>query len=241
VIKNSEGATMLRILLTTLAGTILILPVLAAEPIEIKTVVTERGKQLLNDDFGKPLAKQWKPGKGKWEIVDDALKGVEVKDDMHAASLRRPIPFHDAVVQYSFKLDGAKTTTFSINAAKGHICRVIVKPNGFTVQKDDQDGKDGPDKAMALDTCSVDVKPGEWHTLLIELQGKEMLARLDDKHVAFGAHDTFDVDKTSVGLTVSGDSVSFKDLKIWEASANKEWETTKAKLLEARKAGNPPK
>src|SRR5262245_8374632 len=227
---------------TTLAVVVrlLTLPALvAAEPAELKTLMTERGKSLIGDDFSKGLGDGWKAGKGKWENVDGVLKGVEVKDDMHAAVVRRPLPFHNAVIQYSFKLDGAKVTTFSINGAKGHICRVIVQPNGVTVQKDDQDGKDGPDKAMKLDTCPVDVKPGEWHSLVIEIQGKEMLARLDDKHVAFGANDTIDADKTNIGLTVGGESVSFKDLKVWEATTSKDWEATKAKLLEARKS--PPK
>ncbi len=224
-----------RIVLMAVVVGLLCAPAFAAEPAELKTLMTERGKQLVADDFAKGLGDGWKAGKGKWENVDGALQGVEVKDDMHAASVRRNVAFHDAVVQYSFKLDGVKTTTFSINGAKGHICRVIVRPNGFIVQKDDQDGPDGPDKAMALDTCKVEIKPGEWHTLVIELSGKEMLARLDDKYVALGSHDTFDVDKKNVGLTVSGESVSFKDLKMWEATPAKDWETTKAKLLEERK------
>ena len=63
-----------------------------------------------------------------------------------------------------------------------------------------------------------------------------LLARLDGELVAFGANDGLDVDKASVRLVVSGEGAGFKDLQVWEATANKTWEATKTKLQEARKA-----
>jgi hypothetical protein len=124
-------------------------------------------------------------------------------------------------------------TTLSINDARGHICRVLINESGFTVRKDDHDHQ-GPDKAEVLDTCKVSIPRGTWHTLRVEIVGKEMLACLDSKHVAFGAHPIIDVDKANFGLTVAGESVSFKELRVWEASPASGWEAAKAKLLAAR-------
>ena len=42
-----------------------------------------------------------------------------------------------------------------------------------------------------------------------------MLASVDGALVAFGAHDAIDVDKASFAISVSGDSASFKNLRIW--------------------------
>ena len=123
--------------------------------------------------------------------------------------------------------------TLSINTAKAHLSRVLINADGVTVRKDDAD-KDGPDKAVVLETLKAPLKPGTWHTVVVELQGKEMLASIDGQHVAFGAHDALDVDKANFGLTVAGESASFKDLKVWEATPNKSWEATKAKLLAER-------
>src|SRR3954449_12033852 len=50
---------------------------------EQPTLMTERGKLLFSDDFDKPLGKEWKTAKGKWEVADGAIKGAELKADMH--------------------------------------------------------------------------------------------------------------------------------------------------------------
>jgi hypothetical protein len=207
----------------------------AAEPAkEPRTLLTERGKLLFSDDLNQPLGREWRAAKGKWEVVDGAVRGTELKADMHVAVTRHAMDFRNVVIQYSFKLDGTGMTTLSINASKGHLCRVLVTPTGFTVRKDDTD-KMGPDQAVVFETRNVAIKPGEWHTLLIEIHGKEMLASLDGKELAFGEHEALDQAKANFGFTVRGESASFKDLRVWEALPNKNWEATKARLLEARK------
>jgi len=118
---------------------------------------------------------------------------------------------------------------------KGHVCRVLVRPTGLTVQKDAHD-KD-TEKPMQLDTAAVAIKPGKWHTLVVELRGPDILATLDGKHTVFGSHPGIDLAKTDLGLTVAGEFVSFKGLRVWEsAGPQKDWDATKTKLLEAKKA-----
>jgi hypothetical protein len=133
------------------------------------------------------------------------------------------------VLQYSFKLDGAASTTLSFND-KGHVCRVSIRPTALVVQKDDQDGKTKPDKGEVLDTKAISLKPGEWHTLVVELRGPDILATLDGTTTAYGTHAAIDKAKANVGITVAGESASFKNLTIWEGTPSKEWDANKAKL-----------
>lgn len=219
-------------------------PVLAADPVapttpapasEPETLLTERGKLLWSDDLAAAPSKDWKVAKGKWEAADGAVRGSELKSDMHGAVMRRMLPLRDAVIQFDFRLDGAKTSSLSLNDAKGHCCRVILRPDGFTVQKDSHD-KNVADKAAALEVVKADFKPGEWHTLVVELSGSELLASVDGRLVGFGGHPSLDVEKTNFGFTVAGGSVSFRRLKVWEATPSKGWEAEKARLLEARKS-----
>jgi hypothetical protein len=88
------------------------------------------------------------------------VKAKELKADMHGAVVRHAMPFNNVIFQYSFKLEGARMTTLSINTAKGHLCRVLVNPTGFTVQKDDSD-HDGPDNAARLETQAGKFNSGE--------------------------------------------------------------------------------
>ncbi len=215
----------------------LMIPALAAAPAsESPTLMTERGKLLFEDSLSTTPGKAWKIAKGQWEPADGALIGTELKSDKHAAVLRHTQTFHNAIIQYSFKLDGARNTTLSVNTAKAHLCRVLILPTGFRVQKDDFD-HEGPDKAAILQDVKTPLKAGEWHTLVVELNGKEMLAGLDGQHVAFGSHDALDVDKANFGLTILGGSVAFKELKVWEALPNASWEKTKTELLAKRSNG----
>jgi hypothetical protein len=127
-------------------------------------------------------------------------------------------------------MDGAKTTSLSFNGAKGHVCRVTISPVKFGVVKDDQDGKNGPDKSETLDSKAVSIKPGEWHTMTVELRGADILATLDGQQTAYGSHAAIDKPKTNLGFTVGGETVSFKNLTVWEATAASDWDATKAKL-----------
>ena len=199
-----------------------------AEP-GLETLMCERGKLLLSDDLDQPLGKAWKTAKGKWEVVGGTIQGSELAADMHGAVTRTNLAQRNVVIQYSFKLNGAKTTTLSINDAKGHNSRVIITPTGFSARKDDHD-HEGPDKAAVLQAVKTPIAAGEWHTLVVEIQGPEFVARLDGREVALGSNDAINVDKTNIGLTVAGESVSFKNLRIWEATAKTDWATTKAKL-----------
>lgn len=219
--------------LSGLCFTVLVSRTVAAEPAKpgakAETLMCERGKLLLSDDFDKPLGNAWRVLKGKWEVAGNAIQGSELKADMHGAVIRANLSLHNAVIQYSFMLEGAKTTTFSINDAKGHNSRVIINAAGFTARKDDHDHA-GPDEAAILQTVKTPIRDGDWHTLVIEINGPEFLARLDGEQVAYGSHDAIDVDKTDIGLTVGGESVSFKYLQIWEATPKADWPATKTKL-----------
>jgi hypothetical protein len=220
------------------AAAILLVSASAADPAGPvpATVMLQPGKLLISDDLAAPMSKEWKVAKGKWEVIEGAIHSSELPADKHGAVARRSLPMKDAIIAYSFKIDGAKKTTLSLNAAKGHLCRVLLDTRGVAVQKDDQDGKKGPDKPMPLDTAKADIRPGQWHTLVVELHGPDILATVDGKHTAFGSHPAIDKEKANFGLTVAGESASFKNLRVWEAAGtSKNWEATRAKLLEARK------
>ncbi len=199
-----------------------------------KTLLSERGKELLADDFSKqPDKAVWKIAKGKWEAIDGATKASEIKDDKHPGVIRHALAFKDAVFQFDFKFDGGKVTTLSINDAKEHVCRVLMTPTGFRAQKDDHD-HDGPDKALPFAQKAVKLDDGQWHTMVVEILGDSIAATLDGKATSFGSHELIGTQKANFGFTVGGESVWYRNIKVWEATASKDWEATKAKLKEAK-------
>lgn len=212
---------------------LLTLSLAAAETPESKTYLTERGKSLLADDLDKPLGADWKPNRGTWSIVDGALRGIERKEDSHAAVLRRALKGHDLIYQFSFKFDGATRIGLNCDDPKGHCCLVGITPEGFNIIRATH-AEDKDDKRVHLDSIQTPIKAGVWHTLVFEVQGKSVLASVDGSAVAFGDHAAIDVDKSSFAISVSGASASIKNVRIWEATPNKDWEATRTKLRKER-------
>ena len=203
-----------------------------------ETRLATRGKLLLSEDFAKPVEEAkmiakadpkaktkaqfsngWRLRPGKWEFVGGGMKGTELAADEHGAVARIPFVFKDAIIQYDVRLDGCKQTTFSVNDAKDHVCRVLINAKGFSTQKDDNDHA-GPDKAVKFGTEAMTIQPGTWHTVLVEIQGDKMVTTLGGKTLS-GSDALIATDKANFGFTVSGDGASVRNLRVWEALPGK--------------------
>ena len=195
------------------------------------------GKILYQNELSGEVAAPLRVSKGKWEAVEGVLRGSEVTADDHAAVLKLAAPFKDAVFEYEVRFVGeGKATSLSINDSKDHVCRVSLSPTSVTVQKDDHD-HEGPDVAEVFHRLKADLKPGEWHKVRLEMVGNEMLGRCDDI-VGFGSHELIGTTKASFGFTVSGESVEFRNLRVYEAKPNPEWESLKKKLVRKSERGS---
>ncbi|MEM8953100.1 MAG: family 16 glycoside hydrolase [Verrucomicrobiota bacterium] len=196
----------------------------------IQPLMTKPGNLIFEDTLAEKT-EGWKAANGQWEVVDGALQGMELEADDHAATYKRKINFQNAIIQYSFKINGARATTLSVNDDVDHVCRVLFNERGLSTQKDDHD-HGGPDTAVKFTTHEMTFDPEKWHTVLIEIHGDTLLAQVDDEdHVSFGAHELIaEVEKASIGFTIAGESVSFRNLKIWDAHPNEGWESTRKRL-----------
>jgi hypothetical protein len=174
------------------------------------------------ETFSSSVDPKWRVAKGDWKIVDGAWRGAELPADKHGAVARRPLSFTDGVIEFDFRLDGAKGISLSINDAKGHVCRLAIRPTGFTVTKDDHD-HDGPDKRAVLANDERAFATGTWYHARVELAGRKMTARIDEGsrssdgsagRVVGGEHEMIAVPKANFGLTVAGATASFRNLKV---------------------------
>lgn len=196
------------------------------------------GKVIYESKLDSGLSGPWKAAKGKWENVEGALRGAEKPEDNHGAVARLPNKLGDFIAEYEVKLDGAKTSTFTVNAAKDHMARIIISPTFVQIQRDDND-HDGPDKAVVFGRFKADIKPGTWHKVRMEMVGDTMLGQID-KVAAAGSNDLFKQDRLSPGFTVSGQSAEFRNIKITEATLNPAWDTVKATLPRGEPAPAAP-
>ena len=197
------------------------------------TVMAEPGKLLFSDDFGSGLRDGYRAAKGKWSVENGVLKAVELKDDQHAAVLRHDLQFTDAVFQYDFKLADGKATHLSLNDAAGHVCRVTITPAGFSIRRD-KPNKKSDVKPLRLASVEQKFEPGQWYTMTLEVVGQEMVAHVDAGHVAYGGDELVARPKTNFGLPSSGEATYFDNLRVWEASAKRDWPARRQEITARR-------
>lgn len=176
----------------------------------------------------KEMPEGWRNAHGNWSASENGLTGVEVAADDHAAVFKNAMPLKDVIIEFDVLLGETRSAMFGIDDAKDHVCRVTLTPNSFQARKDDND-HEGPDLAKPFNSVSEDFETDEWHTVRIELLGEEMLAQTGD-HISLGTDPLLATEKAKWGFIVSGDTVGFRDLTIWEALPNEEWEKTGARL-----------
>src|SRR3954470_3772022 len=84
---------------------------------EPKTLMTERGRLVLKDDFDQPPQKPWRIAAPDWETIDGALKATHRKPyaGVHGPVIEHPILLKNAIVQLEFKLEGSARAVLHFN------------------------------------------------------------------------------------------------------------------------------
>jgi hypothetical protein len=106
----------------------------AAEPVpDAKTLMTERGKLVLKENFDQPPDKEWRISAPQWETVEGILKATHQPpiQTNHGPVMERRVTLGNAIVQVSFKLEGKAQAVVHFNKKDGHLCRAVIRPEGF--------------------------------------------------------------------------------------------------------------
>jgi hypothetical protein len=196
--------------------------------------LTQKGDILFSENFSGGLnTGRWTVAKGEWKVENGVLTGKELASDHHAAAIRAELPFENAILQFDFRLDGSKGFSLSVNEAKGHHSRVMIAPDGISLQKD-RDKKDARSLSMPLGRQSCEFKPGVWYTVTVEYCGNDLLAHIGKETFVLGSHEQMGSTKTTFGFPVAGETASFDNITAWTATAKPDAAATKEKLLAAQ-------
>jgi hypothetical protein len=190
----------------------------AAKDAELKPAITTPGKSLLEAHFKNgALEAPWTIAKGDWMVQDGAIVGKEKASDNHNAVLFLKLPARDSVIRFSYKLDGANKFELSYNEAKGHLFRVLVETASLSVVRD-RDKKDEASKREPLAKTAAALPAGEWHTMLVEVEGEQVEVQTDDGAKVELKNPDVNVDKTGYRFVMHGASLLLDDVRVWEVA-----------------------
>ena len=149
--------------------------------------------------------------------------------------------FKDAIIQCDVRLndvpaEGRQYRSLFVKAtdAKDYVISLSVGQGGLFLTPYDAD-KINPttkqrDKGPVARLLST-IKLNEWHTVVLEIKGDEVVGTLDNRSITL-SNALIGTDKHSIMLGASTES-SFRNLRVWEALPNAEWEKNKASILAA--------
>ncbi len=208
----------MRACITSAAAFTLLLPAIgqlrAEKNAELKPALVTAPITFRESFEASALKADWRVNKGQWQVAGSAVVGQEKAEDVHAAVLTLARPFKTAAVRFSFKRDGATGFNVSFNHPKGHLFRVLISDSAMTLN---MDKKDPNSKVQMLGKADGKFPAGQWHTLLIEVQGNTVSVTADNGAKLVAKHAGLDMEKTGYRFVTRGQSLLIDDLTIWQA------------------------
>ena len=225
---------------------------------EPATLMTTRGKLLTSEDFvaalapftGKPVGfasgfSGWRyngtttGGKGgRWEIANGEFRGIETPGANHPATASFGMTFQDVIIQCDVQLndvpdEGRKYRSLFVKAtdAKDYVISLSLGQGGLFLTPYDADKINPATQQREKGTTVKLLKPiklNEWHTIVLEIQGNEVVGTLDGQSITLN-NPLLSSAKHSIMLG-AGTEASFRRLRVWEALPKADWETNKEKL-----------
>ena len=188
----------------------------AENGVDLEPKIFQCHQAVVSEDFGEQLPSNAVPVKGRWTVSEGALQCVELEADKHAAVLNYQKPNRDSAVRFRFKLtDTSGGFHFSLNHAAGHLFRVVLDSDGVSV-KLDKDKKDPSSKAVILANAKQKIAKDQWHTMLIEMKGDQVVTQLSQGVMLDARHPKLAVAKPNYRFVTRGSALLIDDLRIFE-------------------------
>jgi hypothetical protein len=168
---------------------------------------------------GKDARPEW------WQIVDGALRGQCFPEEKHPPGLRRAISGTDIRIRCRFKMASEGQVGISIGGPNPiverdfNVAGLHIRPDGITAWDNDVLQPKGSPEAAELKakgiwnrkffyarTQKLQIAPDVWHSLVLELRGKELQVMLNGNLTLTYTTLCGDVPKNDIGLQPGGKS-----------------------------------
>ena len=203
-------------------GATVAVPALAADP---EPTLGRKGKLLLEEKFdGDAVPKGWTRNTGVIAVSNGALIASELASDKHAGAFRRLMPLRDCAVQLDFKFTGANMFHLGFDPApgelkkKGHLFSLIITPESWTITEH-LDKSDPKSKNVVLAKAATKFPRDQTFTLLLEVKGGDVVARVPGHEPLRATAKDFHVKKPGLVFRVGGkdgQGVQIDNVKVWE-------------------------
>ncbi len=180
------------------------------------TLPARAGTELVDSFTDANAPKERRASRGPWVIADGLAKVTQddelfKKHNDHGPILFYDLEFKDAVIEFAFKPEGAKTFVFTVNGAEGHVFRIVASERGTSVRAFPPGGEA---KSVALENLAAPLRQGEWTNMRIELRGARAILRIGELPPVTVEHASLDRAKVNTSLGFSFGTLTVKDFSL---------------------------
>lgn len=174
---------------------------------------------LLKDDFSAPKLETRRASRGDWKFTDNIATCAQDDELYKKFKDHGPIIFYDlaytdAAIRFAFKPDAStKSVVFTSNGDDGHIFRIVFSKTGASIRAFPPEGKADHTSIAAGTEPGLNLKPGEWTNVSIELRGSKATLKVGD-FVKTYDHASFARAKTNFSVGFAFGTVSVKDVVV---------------------------
>ena len=213
-----------------LSRVLIALSVLVVQAQALEPVLLSKGALAFTQDFSRQPKEGWKAYFGDWKARDGVLHARQLDKDKHIASAHQTLEMQDGIFQVRFQLVGKGRGfdfTFrhkpgSLKKKDGRLISVMFTPSKVWIRKHRDKGNPRKDPDEDLAKATHKFAPGQWHTLLFEKRGNDVVVQIQpdgsDKIIKLKAsHPSFHVPTPNLVFRCTGTGIEIDDVKVWKS------------------------
>lgn len=223
-----------RPILSLLLVAMLSASVFAQDPSLPKPLMCIAGDVLFSDDFNpNTVSARW-GFKADFALRDGALLRTDVDPTLTKRVFLKDASFHNAIIQFDFKLSGQTTDLRLVTGSGGHYNSITsIHDDYFQINTPiDRDAGYVP---AQLGECIRRSRPDQWQTLVVEYWGDEMIVHLSDTEFILGRHPIINRTREYFAFQFDLPGASIDNVRIWRAVGQRDdWNETRKKIMRAQ-------
>ena len=192
------------------------------------------GDVLFSDDFNpNTVSARW-GFKADFALRDGALLRTDVDPTLTKRVFLKDASFHNAIIQFDFKLAGQTTDLRLVTGSGGHYNSITsIHDDYFQINTPiDRDAGYVP---AQLGECIRRSRPDQWQTLVVEYWGDEMIVHLSDTEFILGRHPIINRTREYFAFQFDLPGAAIDNVRIWRAVGQRDdWNETRKKMMRAQ-------
>ncbi len=192
-------------------------PVKAKQPTKTTTFTPIPGTPLLESALTTLPDAPRAITRGTWKADEGAVWGIQKGSKEAGATLRVPVTFTEATLDYHIQFQGADRHSLRIEAgSERRSFRIEISPTHLGLTKNPDPGET-QEKTVPLARKALELQPQTWYPVRITFHGSEVTVQVQETRIT-GTHPLLQEEKKALNFLVFGDRAGFKDIRLVPSS-----------------------